>query len=77
MKKHLTIKIIYAIIIIESEREVVKMYTRCFERGNETINISEYGFEWYVDNKVVRIGLVENLEEDIESLINEGFEEVV
>ena len=53
------------------------MYTRCFERGNETINISEYGFEWYVDNKVIRIGLVENLEEDIESLINEGFEEVV
>lgn len=53
------------------------MYTRCFERGNETINLSEDGFEWYVDNKVVRIGLVENLEEDIESLINEGFEEVV
>jgi hypothetical protein len=53
------------------------MYTRCFERGNEVINISEYGFEWYVDNKVVRTGLVENLEEDIESLINEGFEEVV
>lgn len=53
------------------------MYTRCFERDNETINISEYGFEWYVDNKVVRTGLVENLEEDIKSLIEEGFEEVV
>ena len=53
------------------------MYTRCFERGNEIINISEYVFEWYVANKVIRIGLVENLEEDIESLINEDFEEVV
>ena len=53
------------------------MWTRCFEKDNETINISEYGFEWYVDNKVVRTGLVENLEEDIKSLIEEGFEEVV
>jgi len=66
-----------AIINLSNEREVIKMYTRCFERGNETININEYGFEWYVDNKLVRTGLVENLEEDIESLINEGFEEVV
>lgn len=53
------------------------MYTRCFERDNEVINISEYGFEWYVDNKVVKSGLVENLEETIELLMNEGFEEVV
>ena len=53
------------------------MATRCFERGNEVINISEYGFEWYVDNKMVRSGLVENLDEDIETLKNEGFEEVL
>lgn len=53
------------------------MYTRCFERDNEVINISEYGFEWYVDNKLVRSGLVENINEDIESLINEGFVEVL
>ena len=53
------------------------MYTRCFERENETINISEYGFEWYVDNKVVRTGLVEDIDSDIESLLNEGFIEVV
>ena len=53
------------------------MYTRCFERENETINISEYGFEWYVDNKVVRTGLVEDIDADIESLLNEGFIEVV
>ena len=53
------------------------MFTRCFERENETINISEYGFEWYVANKMVRTGLVENLEKDIEMLIEEGFEEVV
>lgn len=51
--------------------------TRCFEREDETININEYGFEWYKGNKVVRAGLVENLEEDIQSLINEGFEEVL
>lgn len=53
------------------------MYTRCFERDNEVINISEYGFEWYVDNKLERSGLVENINEDIESLINEGFVEVL
>lgn len=53
------------------------MTTRCFERGNEIINISEYGFEWYVDNKMVRSGLVENLDETIEALKNEGFEEVL
>lgn len=52
------------------------MYTRCFERDNEVVNISEYGFEWYVDNKVVRSGLVENIDDDIESLLNEGFVEV-
>lgn len=53
------------------------MATRCFERDNEVINISEYGFEWYVNNKMVRSGLVENLDEDIETLKNEGFEEVL
>ena len=52
------------------------MYTRCFERDDEVINISEYGFEWYKGDKLVRSGLVENLEDDIESLKNEGFEEV-
>ena len=52
------------------------MYTRCFEREDEVINISEYGFEWYKGNKLVRTGLVENLENDIESLKNEGFTEV-
>ena len=63
------------------------MYTRCFERTvynpytvkeqYEVINISEYGFEWYIDNKHVRSGLVENIEEDIASLLEEGFEEVI
>lgn len=52
------------------------MYIRCFERDNEVVNISEYGFEWYVDNKVIRSGLVENIDNDIESLLNEGFVEV-
>ena len=64
------------------------MYTRCFERTTynlysdkdvyEVINISEYGFEWYIDNKLVRTGLVENIDSDIESLLEEiGFEEVL
>ena len=53
------------------------MYTRVFERDDEVINISEYGFEWYKGNKLVRTGLVENLEEDIQSLLDEGFEEVL
>lgn len=57
------------------------MYTRCFEReskeGYEVVNISEYGFEWYIDNRMVRTGLVENIESDIESLIEAGFEEVL
>lgn len=57
------------------------MYTRCFERNErdyEIINISEYGFEWYVNNELVRSGLVEpdTLEETIELLLDEGFVEV-
>jgi len=59
------------------EREVMIMYTRCFERGDETINISEYEFEWYVGNKVIKTGLVDGLDETIEMLIEEGFEEVL
>ena len=53
------------------------MYTRCFERENETVNISEYGWEWYVDDELVRAGLVEDIEVDIEILKDEGFEEVL
>lgn len=63
------------------------MYTRCFERGSEAginmgytyevINISPYGFEWYVNNELVRTGLVEDIDADIESLIDIGFEEVL
>lgn len=57
------------------------MYTRCFEReskeGYEVVNISEYGFEWYIDNRMVRTGLVEDIESDVQSLIEAGFEEVL
>lgn len=51
------------------------MWTTCLEREetNEVINISDYGFEWYKDDKLVREGLVENKEEDIKLLIEEGF----
>ena len=59
------------------------MYTRTFERhltnteDYEVINISEYGFEWYVNHELVKAGCVENIEEDINSLLEEGFEEVL
>ncbi len=58
------------------------MFTRCFERGQErsenyeVINISSYGFEYYKNNRLERTGLVENLDEDIKSIIEEGFTEV-
>lgn len=53
------------------------MLTRCFERNNEVININEYGFEWYRDDKLIGSGLVDGYEETIESLIEDGWEEVV
>lgn len=53
------------------------MYNTCLEREYngcyEVINISDYSFEWYVDNKLVKSGLVEDKENDIEMLIEEGF----
>lgn len=63
------------------------MYTRCFERISynsyvnrevyEVINLSEYGFEWYVDGELVRSGLIEDIDETIELLTSEGFDEVM
>ncbi len=55
------------------------MWTTCLERIDnngkyEVINISDYGFEWYVDNNLVREGLVEDKEKDIENLKEIGFE---
>lgn len=44
------------------------------ERDNEVVLISPYDFEWYVDTEMVRAGLVEDLEADIEALQDEGFE---
>lgn len=51
------------------------MWTTCLKREetNEVVNISDYGFEWYKDDKLVREGLVEDKEEDIRLLIEEGF----
>lgn len=53
------------------------MYSTCLEREcngcYEVINISDYGFEWYVNNKLVKSGLVEDKENDIEMLKEEGF----
>ena len=51
------------------------MWTTCLERKetDEVINISDYAFEWYKGNKVIREGLVENKEKDIKALIEEGF----
>lgn len=57
------------------------MFTRVFEKENfdgriDTINISDYGFEYYEGDKLVRIGLVENLEETCEDLLNDDWVEV-
>ena len=51
------------------------MWTTCLEREetNEVVNTSDYGFEWYEGNVLVRSGLVENKEEDIQSLLEMGF----
>ena len=57
------------------------MYTRCFERFDneydEIINISEYGFEWYIGTSLIRCGLVEDLDKTVELLVSEGFEEIL
>ena len=56
------------------------METQCFERtsinGYEVININEYGFEYYLDECLERIGLVDDLEETIQLLLDDGWEEV-
>ena len=52
------------------------MVTRKFVRNNEIILISCYGFEWYKNNKLVCWGLVENIDLNVQSIINEGFKEV-
>ena len=48
--------------------------TRESEIGFETIYIGDYGFEWWVNKDCARTGLVENLDEDIASLTEIGFE---
>ncbi len=61
------------------------MFTRCFERTAydlnwdeyyEVINISEYGFEFYTNGVLERVGLVEDLEETISMLLDDGWVEV-
>ncbi len=53
------------------------MYSTCLEREYngcyEVINISDYGFEWYKDNELVKTGLIEDKDSDIEMLKEEGF----
>lgn len=53
------------------------MYSTCLEREcdgcYEVINISDYGFEWYKNNELIKSGLVENKDNDIEMLKEEGF----
>lgn len=50
--------------------------TRNENIGDEVILISPYGFEWYIDGERAREGLVEDFDEALELLKNEGFEEV-
>lgn len=59
------------------------MYTRVFERKSneiETINLSEYYFEWYVGNTLTRQGLVDpeiGIDGTAALLEEEGFKEVL
>ena len=46
------------------------------EDETEVINISDYGFEWYKNNKLVREGLIEDAKKTIEELKELGFKEV-
>lgn len=57
------------------------MYTRIFMRfdryeDKEVIHIGPYGFSCYINDELVRTGLVEDIESDIQSLLDEGFEEL-
>lgn len=57
------------------------MKMRTFKRTTwagheEVIGISEYGFEVFIDGVYTKSGCVENFEEDIAALIEEGFIEV-
>ena len=88
--KHITIgatkKQIDVQQLISKRKGKEKMFSRCFERESfnrndyteiyEVINLNCYCFDWYVNNELVKEGLVDNLEETIEMLIEEGFEEV-
>ncbi len=63
------------------------MDMRCFERTYfnhyldveiyEVINLSEYGFEAYVNGELIHFGLIEDIDKTIELLTNEGFNEVM
>lgn len=46
------------------------------EKGYEVINLGFYGFEWFIDGELVRSGLIEDLEETISMLEDEGFVKV-
>lgn len=49
------------------------MFTYTLIRDNETIYISEYGFEIFIDGVHKRSGCVENLDETIAALIEAGY----
>lgn len=66
------------------------MFERVFERHTcnplevymigdsyEVLNISEYGFAYYRNGHCLKSGLVENLNELVEMLIEDGWEEVL
>lgn len=74
-KKWLTFLIKRDMIKTSKERKNKNM-TLILVRENEEIHISPYGFEWYVDTELVREGLVEDFDETIEMLKDEGFEQV-
>lgn len=52
------------------------MYFRTFKRDSDRLEIGEYGFAWYVNEILVRSGLVENMDETISYLLDDGWEEI-
>lgn len=57
------------------------MYTRIFMRfdhdeDKEVVHISPYNFSCYVNDELIGSGLIEDMDSEIQSLLEEGFEEL-
>ena len=51
-------------------------YDLNWDEHYEVINISEHSFELYVDDALERVGLIEDFEETINMLLDDGWVEI-